>query len=166
LRWPATAAALTYTGVLLTLHFIFPLFPAEPKLAPVLFDVERMVPPQFPLLLIVPAAAIDLVLRRFRNERRSWLVAAALSLAFLLTFIAVQWPAADFLQSDLARNAIFKQNVRPYMIPANSYGVLGNFYDPASGVALVTGLGIALGLGVMSARMGMGIGRWMAGVRR
>jgi hypothetical protein len=165
MRWPATTAALTYTGILLTLHFILPLFPAEPKLAPILAPVEQMVPPQFPLLLVVPALAIDAVLRRSRGGR-GWRLAAVLAGVFLLSFIAVQWPFAEFLQSEWARNPIFKQDVRPYMIPENSFGVRGEFYNPAAGGELLGSLAIALGLGVVSARMGLSCGRWMAGVRR
>jgi hypothetical protein len=166
MRWPATAAAASYTGVLLTMHFVLPLFPAEPKLAPVLFQLDRMVPPQFPLLLIIPAVAIDLVLRVWTDHRRDWLLAGVLAGAFLLTFLAAQWPFADFLQSGAAQNYIFKQDLRPYMVPDNSLGVRGEFYDPASGLALIRGLGIALVLGTVSARLGVATGRWMSGVRR
>jgi hypothetical protein len=166
LRWPATGAALTYTAMLLAMHFILPLFPAEPRLAPVLFQVDRMLPPQFPLLLIVPAVAIDLILRRSALRSRPWGLAAVLALAFLATFIAVQWPFADFLQSDLARNAIFKQDLRPYMVGENSLGARGEFWEPSAGLELATGLGIALVLGAISARLGLSTGRWMSGVRR
>jgi hypothetical protein len=166
LRWPATGAALTYTAVLLAMHFILPLFPAEPRLAPVLFQLDRMLPPQFPLLLIVPAVAIDLILRQRLRWNRQWVLAAALAAAFLATFIAVQWPFADFLQSDLARNAVFKQDLRPYMVGENSYVARGEFWQPTAGLELVTGLGIALLLGTVSARLGLATGKWMSGVRR
>jgi hypothetical protein len=53
---------LIYIGMILVL----PLFPAHPKLAPVYHPVDHMVPPAFPLLLIVPAVAIDVI---------SWLLA-------------------------------------------------------------------------------------------
>ncbi len=165
-RWPATGAAVTYTAVHLALHFILPLFPAEPRLAPVLFQVDRMLPPQFPLLLIVPAVAIDLVIRGGIGGNRRWLHAAVLAAAFLVTFVAVQWPFADFLQSDLTRNAIFKQDLRPYMIGENSLGVRGEFWEPSGGMDLVTGLGVALLLGTISARLGLATGKWMSGVRR
>jgi hypothetical protein len=165
LRWPATAAAAAYTGVLLALHFVLPLFPAEPKLAPVLFPVDRMVPPQFPLLLLVPAVAIDLVLQRWRRPR-GWLLAAVLATVFLAAFVAAQWPFADFLQSEGARNAVFKQHLRPYMVGERSYGARGAFYNPASGVELARGLAIALGIGVVSARLALAWGGWMARVRR
>ena len=49
IRWPATWAALVYTGVTLIMMWVLPLFPAEPLLAPILRDVDAMVPPEFPL---------------------------------------------------------------------------------------------------------------------
>lgn len=166
LRWPATAAAITYTVVLLAMHFVMPLFPAEPKLAPVLFPLDRMLPPQFPLLLIVPALAIDLVVRRLDGRRGDWVLAPAIGAAFLVPFLVVQWPFAEFLNSGLARNAVFKQDVRPYMVPDDSVMALGLFANEAGGVQLMMGLMIALGLGVISARLGLVCGRWMSRVRR
>jgi hypothetical protein len=165
-RWPATTAALTYTGVLLAMHFILPLFPAEPKLAPVHFRLEQFVPPQFPLLLVVPAVLIDLLVRRWRQGSDAWPLAAGVAAIFLVSFVAVQWPFADFLQSEHAHNFIFKQHLRPYMVPENSLGVTGEYYRPAAGLELFRGLVIALGIGVLSARLGLGWGRWMSGVRR
>jgi hypothetical protein len=165
-RWPATTAAATYTGVLLTLHFVLPLFPSEPLLAPIRFQLDRMLPPQFPLLLVVPAVGVDLLVRRWGAHPGRWRLAGGLALAFLLTFLAVQWPFADFLQSDLARNAIFKQDLRPYMVGETSYVATGQFLNPAGGTELLRGLAVALGLGVVSARIGLSCGRWMAGVRR
>ncbi len=165
MRWPATAAALTYTGVLLILHIVLPLFPAEPRLAPVLFPVDRLLPPQYPLLLLPPAVVTDLVLRRWRSAP-PWALSVLLAAGFLGAFLAVQWPFADFLQSDYARNAIFKQNVRPYMIAEDSYGVRGEFFAPQAGLELWGGLAVALALGVVAARLGLGCGRWMSRVRR
>lgn len=165
LRWAATAAAAIYFGVLLLLVWVFPLFPAEPKLAPVRFPLTQMVPPQFPLLLFVPALGLDVVLRRWRRPR-GWLLAAALATVFLALFLAVQWPFAEFLQSPHARNPLFGQHLRPYMVGETAYSVRGEFYDPASDLALVQGLAIALGLGVLAARLGLAWGGWMRGVRR
>jgi hypothetical protein len=71
-RWPATTAALVYAGIVLTMLWVLPLFAAEPKLAPVYRKIDRMVPPPFPLLLVVPALAMDLSLRFFGKQRGFW----------------------------------------------------------------------------------------------
>jgi hypothetical protein len=47
------------------------LFPAQPKLAPIYHPVDHMVPPSFPLLLIVPAAAIDVINWLFTRRSNS-----------------------------------------------------------------------------------------------
>ena len=166
LRWPTTAAAAIYMGFLLLLTWIFPLFPAEPKLAPIRFPIRQMMPPQFPLLLIVPAIAMDLVLRRWSERRRGWLLAGALGAVFLVTLFAAQWPFADFLNSEHARNPVFGQHLRPYMLGDQSYFARGEYVNPDTGITLIRGLGIAFLLAVLGARLGLAAGGWMRRVRR
>ena len=56
LRWPATTTATIYMGIVLALMWTLQLFPATARLAPIYNPVTHMVPPPFPLLLIVPAS--------------------------------------------------------------------------------------------------------------
>ena len=56
ISWPATRAAAVYLVLQGLMTWILPLFPAQPKLAPIFHPVTHMVPPAFPLLLIFPAA--------------------------------------------------------------------------------------------------------------
>ncbi len=65
-RWSATIVASVYMLFTASLIWILPLFPAEPKLGPVMNPVTQFIPPDFPLLLIVPAIAIDLLRPRLR----------------------------------------------------------------------------------------------------
>src|SRR5205807_1319947 len=81
LRWPATTAAAAYMLISLVMIWILQLAPATPKLAPVFNPVTHMVPPPFPLLLVVPALAIDLVMRRV-GPGRDWLLSLLVGLAF------------------------------------------------------------------------------------
>ena len=60
LRFPATAAAAVYMGIILATMWILQLFPAQARLAPIYTPVTHMVPPEFPLLLLVPGVAIFL----------------------------------------------------------------------------------------------------------
>src|SRR5207253_11298362 len=64
LRWPATSVAASYMAVMLVMAWVLQLFPATPKLAPIYNAVDHMVPIGFPLLLVVPAFALDLLARR------------------------------------------------------------------------------------------------------
>ena len=165
LRWPATATAAMYFGVLLALVWILPLFPAEPKLAPVHNPLTQMMPVQYPLLLFVPAIGLDLVLHRWKGPA-GWRLATVLSLVFLAMFVAVQWPFATFLNSEYARNPLFGQHMRPYMTPASSAFAQGRFLQAVSGWSLISGLVTAAGLGIVSARLGIGWGAWMRRVQR
>ena len=63
-RWAATLMTGIYTSMHLAFCWLLPLAPAEPKLGPVYQQVTHLVPPDFPLLLIVPAIVFDLLRRR------------------------------------------------------------------------------------------------------
>jgi len=61
LRWGATCAAGVYMLLYAALIWILPLFAAQPMLAPIYNPVTHMVPPPFPVWLVVPAVVIDLL---------------------------------------------------------------------------------------------------------
>jgi hypothetical protein len=105
-KWAATAVAGVYTAFVLLMSWILPLFPAEPKLGPVLWPVTQFTPPEFPLLLIVPAIALDLLWQRAENWG-GWKKSVVSAPVFLITFAVVQWPFASFLNSPAARNWFF-----------------------------------------------------------
>ncbi|HVG21183.1 MAG TPA: hypothetical protein VNI02_19200 [Blastocatellia bacterium] len=166
LRWPATATAAVYMGLSLALVWVLPLFPAEPKLGPVRQHVTHLIPLEFPLLLVFPAFAIDLVMRRM-GERRDWLLSLALGLAFFAALLAVQWPFGDFLMSPLSRNRVFATDQFGYYVSPDWHTFRHVFYPWDGGrAALVVGLLAAIPLGVMSARIALWWGNWMKGVRR
>ncbi len=165
-RWGATLTALTYMGVTLLLMWTLPLFPAEPKLAPIYVQVTRMVPPSFPLLLIVPALAMDVIVQRF-PAGRDWRLAAALGATFLITLLVAQWPFATFLMSDYAQNPVFAADNFPYQVPKTTYYYRRLFLPSDTGAAgLGLGLVTALVLCTLSARVGLSWGDWMTRVRR
>jgi hypothetical protein len=162
LAWPATTAAAAYMAISLVMIWVLQLFPATPKLAPVFNPVTHMVPAPFPLLLVVPAAAIDLLLRR--GPRRDWLLAALTGCAFLAVCFAVQWFFAEFLLSPHARNALFGVDQWDYSSRLGPW----RYQFWRTGVDPVTprGLLIALLLAVGAARIGLWTGDWMARVKR
>jgi hypothetical protein len=115
--WGHTAIATIYTAGVLAQLWILPLFPAQPKLGPVYQNVTHFIPMAFPLLLVAPALALDL-LRRVTSARGPWMQAASAGIVFLVSFVSVQWPFASFLMSQLSRNRIFGTNYFPYGDPA------------------------------------------------
>jgi len=110
--WPTTRVAVVYILVVCLVAWILPLFPAQPKLAPIYNPVNHMVPLPFPLLLIFPAVALDLVLRRVGGATgwRRMILALVLGAMFLAIFIPVQWYFAKFLLSPMADNWFFVGN--------------------------------------------------------
>jgi hypothetical protein len=165
-RWAATAVAAIYTAFWLGMLWILPLFPAEPKLGPVYQRVTHFIPAPFPLLLIAPAIVLDWLWPRMASWNQ-WLQAFMGGAAFLLTFIVVQWPFADFLMSPLSRNWVFGTHYFGYG------DVAGFFYNPNQFVAIEKtrtefwiGMAVAFILAVITTRMGLAWGRWMEQIRR
>jgi hypothetical protein len=107
--WPTTRIAAVYMILLCAIDWILALFPAHPKLAPIFNPITHMVNLPFPLLLIFPAFAIDLVLRKTGNTGwlKQILIAFALGTVFLAVFIPVQWHFSKFLISPHAENWFF-----------------------------------------------------------
>src|SRR5207249_10752483 len=107
-RCAATTMAAVYTLILVGFEWILPLFHAEPKLGPVFTPVTHFIPNGFPLLLLPPAVALDLLWAR--AARRAWSrgrLAIASGALFLIVLMLVQWPFANFLLTPAARNWVF-----------------------------------------------------------
>jgi hypothetical protein len=165
LRWPATWTAAVYTGILLAQLWILPLVPAEPRLGPVRHHVDHFIPLQFPLLVLVPAFALDLILRRL-SSKPPWVTAAVAGGGFLAVFLAVQWPFADFLMSPPSRNFFFGTHEYPYYLSLEVFLRRQQFVPDPSATALLGGLTLAFALSVISSRFGLAFGSWMSRVQR
>ena len=161
-RWPATGAALVYMGVTMLMMWILPLFEGRPLLGPIYVQLSRFHPPDFPLLLVVPAIAIDLLMRRI-GRGRDWRLAAAIAVAFLGTFLVAQWIFAEFLMSPWARNWFFSAHRMPYQVSPQFQARWYQLNPPDN---LTLGLPIAVALAFVSARCGLWWGNWMSRVRR
>src|SRR5688572_8511751 len=163
-RWPATTVALIYAAFQMFMLLVLPLFPGQPLLGPIFVQVERFMPPDFPLLLFVPALAIDLLIRRVTpGAWRDWGLAVALAVVFIVTFVAVQYPFADFLVSPWARNDFFGSHRMDYGVPPE---IQQRFYELNPPDNLAVGLPIAIAIAFVSARLGLWWGNWMSQVRR
>jgi hypothetical protein len=164
-RWAATWSTLIYMAFVEGAVLILPLFPAEPKLGPVYHMVTSFVPPKFPILLVVPAIVIDLLWSKTRNWN-IWMVSLVTGPAFVLSLVAAEWPFADFLMSPAAANRFFGTMYVDYGEPATSFDVLRRFWHPDHGMAIWTGLGMAMLFASLSTWLGIAMGRWMRGVQR
>jgi hypothetical protein len=142
---------------------LMPLFPAQPLLGPIYVQVNRFMPTDFPLLLVVPALALDLLTHRVKGRVNDWLFAALAAVTFLIAFLAVQWPFANFLMTPAARNVLFISHRMPYSADP-AFQARWYVLNPPENLAI--GLPIALGLAYVSARCGLWWGNWMARVQR
>ena len=163
MKWAATIIAGVYTLFTASLIWILPLFPAQPKLGPVFNPVTQFIPPQFPLLIIVPAIALDLLRPRIR-EWNIWAQALVCGTLFFVLFFAVQWPFSNFLMTPAAANAFFGTLYRDYGTGANSLEAR-NIFLPAE-QNFSTLMAIAFVAALATARFGLGWGRWMRTVKR
>jgi hypothetical protein len=128
-RWAATTVAGVYSSFVLLMGWILPLFPAQPKLGPVYQHVTQFTPPEFPMLLIVPALVLDLLWQRTANWG-VWRQSLLSGTVFLAVFAAVPWPFADFLMSPWARNWFFGAKCSELFCVANSFAMCTIDFSP------------------------------------
>jgi hypothetical protein len=168
LRWPATSVAAVYMAVMIVMGWVLPLFPAQPGLGPIYQNVTHMVPMDFPLLIVFPALAMDVVAHRLDGRVGGWTLAAAMGLAFWATLVAVHWPWAYFLQSKYSMNWAFFTDNYFYGLPKTSRMYRRLFVDvEQTAQAFWTGMLLWAPLfAVLSTRLGLAWGNWMRGVRR
>jgi hypothetical protein len=175
LRWPATTVAAICMGVRMIVLWVLPLFPATPMLAPIYNPLHRMWPPFFPPLLVLPALAIDLILRRHGpdgaddlDRRRAGAgsmlgLSLALGAAFLAVFLAAHWYFSEFMLSPHARNWFFAADQWTYRSRLGPWR--HQFWQRGEPFRAAT-VPVALLLATVSARLGMAWGGWMSRVRR
>jgi hypothetical protein len=165
-RWACTIVAGIYTVYSMFMLWFFPLFPATPKLGPVYQRITHMVPMEFPLLVIVPALALDLIRPRIAAWGK-WRRAATMGVIFLAAFVAVQWPFATFLVSPASANWFFGTKYFAYFASPNGFDVRHLFFPvertaPDFWRVMVE----AFVLAILSSRLGLAWGDWVRRVRR
>lgn len=164
-RFAGTWISGIYTAFLIGIILILPLFPAEPKLGPVYHQVTQFIPPKFPILIVVPALALDLLWSRTRSWK-PWLTALTSGPVFVLTLVAAEWPFADFLMSKHSANRFFATNFYDYGTPPTSLDATRRFWNPEHGTQLWTGLLWAMLFAALSTWAGIAVGKWMRRVQR
>lgn len=164
-RWAATSSAVIYTFFAIAEILILPLFPAQPKLGPVFYPVTHMVPDAFPILIIVPAIALDLLWQRTQRWK-FWQVALVSGLFFTAFLVIAEWPFASFLHTQAAQNRFFGTIYFSYGTRPTSPGFQHLFVNPDSGATLFSGLVRAAIYGSIGTWFGLSFGRWMRSVQR
>ncbi len=165
-RWAATIVASIFTASWLVALWVFPLFPAEAKLGPVFTKVTHMLPLGFPVLLLPGAIVLDLLLERFKGQRK-FVQAIAAGTGFFVIGVAVNWPWANFLMKPAARNWIFGMNYFGYFMRPSEYHLAWEFasYEKTRSEFWM-GMAIALVATILITRIGMVWGDWVQRVKR
>ncbi len=166
-RWTITWVTVVYSLILMLTLWIIPLFPAEPKLGPILNHIDHYNGFEFPLLLIIPAIALDYARHRFAHWN-DWKLAVLLGVVFLLVFFVAQWFFGAFLlESPYARNWFFGSHYW-YFGSSPDWEYRYKFTPRATQTAaqLAPRLGIALVFSILSTRIGLAWGRWMQKIQR
>lgn len=166
LKWGMTAIAASYFMIGGLVNWILPLFPAVPRLGPVLNPVTHFQPLHFPLLVFIPAIAMDLVMHKVKLN--DWIKAALMSIFFVAILLAVHYPFGGFLlESPLARNWFF--GAETWYFGNNPDWEFRYKFLPdemQSIPALLAGCGIAVIAGFLLARLSLRWGRWLQSVQR
>jgi hypothetical protein len=163
--WAATCTAAIYSLLTIAEILIFPLFPAHPRLGPVYYPVTHLVPAKFPILIFVPALALDLLWQR-TCIWKPWQTAIASGIVFIAVLTAVEWPFASFLMSRASENRFFGTIYFQYNAQPDGFDRLRKFASPDHGLALFLGLLRATLYASLSVWIGLGFGRWLRRVRR
>lgn len=165
-KWASTIIAAVYTAFALGFLWVLPLFPAEPKLGPVLHPVTHFIPWEFPLLIIVPAFVTDLILQRTASWR-PLMRALVIGIAFFVVFVAVQWPMADFMLTPSARNWFFGSGYLDFGSGPRSPLARYVFFErEPTAMMFWRGMAIAALVSCFMAWLGVHAGRAMQKVRR
>ena len=166
-KWTITAVTSVYTIIMLVTLWVIPLFPAEPKLGPIYNHIDHYQGFIFPLLIVIPAIALDYLRFRYKHLN-DWKLSIILATAYLSIFFLVQWNMGSFLmESPYARNWFFgstswyfgndpdwefRYKFAPWMLESTP--------------ELIKGLLIAWVLCILSTRLGLKWGNWMKKIQR
>ncbi len=164
-KWAATSTAAVYMIFAIAEILIFPLFPAQPKLGPVFNPVTHLVPAKFPILIFLPALALDLLWQKTRAWK-PWKVALVSGFLFIAVLTIVEWPFANFLLSRASENRFFGTIYFDYNSRPDGYDRLRRFFHPDYGLTLYLGLLRAAIYASIGTWIGLSFGRWMRSVQR
>jgi len=84
----------------------------------------------------------------------------------VLALVAAEWPFADFLMSKSAANRFFATTYFGYYESQTSFDVMRRFVNPEHGLTLWSGLAWATLFAMLSAWVGIKLGRWMRAIQR
>jgi hypothetical protein len=156
-----------YMAIMACQVWLLPLFPGSPLLGPIGHEVTQMVPLPFPVLLVAPGIAIDLILQRMEG-RNLWLTSLMLGVAFVAALLVVQWPMGALQMTEVGRSGFFGGSHGDYSTPAEYLVGPREFWntDASTGAALFRTATWAVLLATVMSRLGLARGAFLRRVVR
>ena len=165
-RWSATRAALLYLFAVCLFVWILPLVPARPLTPPIYNDLKSMMPPPFPLLLVVPAFFLELLLRR-ATRWNGWWLSIVVGCVFFMLLAFVQWLFAAFLLTPAADNWFFASAGKNWPFFINTEGLARTtFWDTQQNPLSLSAAVLATVIAIASVRLGVWCGDWLSKLRK
>jgi hypothetical protein len=166
MKWGMTAIAIGYFLILALSSWILQLFPAEPKLGPILTHTTHFQSAHFPLLIVVPALGMDMLMQR--STTGEWVRAFLLTVFFVFILLAVQYPLGGFLlESPGSRNWFFGENTWYFgAVPDWPYRYKFRPENVESWQAMMKGIGMTIVIGLVASRISLRWGKWMQQIQR
>jgi hypothetical protein len=166
IKWALTSVAIGYFLIAGLANWILQLFPAVPKLGPILNPVTHYQALQFPLLLFIPAVAMDMLMLKVKSN--DWVKAALITVVFVALLLAVQYPFGGFLvESPLARNWFFGSHAWYYGAnPDWEFRYKFRTDEINTLPVILFGAAKAIVIGFLVARLSLRWGKWMQSVQR
>ena len=165
-KWGMTAVTGGYFLLVAFSNWILELFPAEPKLGPILTHITHFQPAQFPALVFIPGLAMDLIMAKSKAGDR--IKALYMGLAFVGLLAVIEYPLSGFLvESPAARNWFFTADTWYYAFSPDAphrYHFMPG--DLATLPQMLIGLILAAGLGWLCTLLSLRWGKWMQTIQR
>ena len=163
---------ITYICVIfLVFHWIvnatLRLFPAEPLLGPIHNKITTYQTLGFPLLLFIPAFAMDWLKDKF-SAKNDWILALILGITFTITLFITHYPFGTFLhESPLARNWFWGSESWSFQNDTDwEFRYKYRYRNDINIGTWAIGLGLASLFGIISSRIGLAWGNWMKQIQR
>ncbi|MBN8853385.1 MAG: hypothetical protein J0H07_16120 [Sphingobacteriales bacterium] len=166
MKWGMMAVALGYFFIAALSNWILQIFPAEPKLGPILTHTTHFQPGNFPMLVFIPALLMDWISRSWKGSE--WIKALLLSVCFVLGMLIIEYPLSGWLiESPYARNWFFGADSWYFGDPPDwPYRYKIHPFLLSTPGSLAIDVLIAIAIGTLAARLSLRWGQWIQLVKR
>jgi len=166
-KWGTTYICIIFLIFHWAVNAVLRLLPAEPLLGPIHNQITTYQTLGFPLLLFIPALAIDWLRDKF-STKNDWILALILGGAYTIILLLTHYPFGTFLhESPLARNWFFGSKSWSFQNDADwEYRFKFGPWSKKSLNEWLIGISLSFVFSFISTRIGLAWGNWMKKVQR